>query len=228
MMGAASDNKLFASRLALEILTVVNIPVTGDPQGPTVTIADNIGVVNVQQTPVKLLIPFGPNLTIGQQITFNFQLPGPVLIGTVADVNNPPPPPPAVTKAMLSDSNIPGSWTSIVYDLLNIKPAPSVYAGSGAVEGITSVTFSLTAIGGTPGNTTYFWTGVSTPAKNTLLTPGSYTVAEPAQATKLYVTTWAGGGAGGKNAGAGSSSIGDCCGAGGGAGAAFSLTQFRS
>ena len=222
MMGSVSDNKLFASRLALEILTVANLPLTDSLQGPTMTIADNVGFVDVVQAPVVLLIPYGPNLTLGQQITFNFKAAGPITIGTTPDTSNPPP---SNVTSLLSDNNIPGDWTYIVYDVLNIKAAPNIYPPSsyGVVDGISSVTFTLIAIGGSTSAPTYFWRGSSTPIKNNLLGTGNHDLVVPAQATTLFLTAWAGGGAGGKNGGPESGS--DNCGAGGGAGAAFTLTQ---
>ena len=142
MTGSASDNKLYASRLALEIIGIVNLVGSDNPQGPSMVIPDNVGFVDVLQSPVMLSIPFTSNLILGQQVTFNFRIGGPVLITTAPDTLNPPP---AGTTAVLTDNNIPGTWTSIVYNLLNIKPFPSTYSPTtvGAVEGISSVTFTF-------------------------------------------------------------------------------------
>ena len=228
MVGNASDSKLFASRLALEVLTINNVPASGN-QLPTVNIPDNVGTVNVQQAPIILLIPYGPNLTVGQQINFRFEFPGLVLIGTIADPNNPPPPPPPFTTAVLSDINLAGNYNYVAYNILNIKPPPSVLPpNTGIIEGISSVTFTLFAVGGQMGkDITYFWKGTSVPAKNNLYGPGNYTIAVPSGASSMFVSAWGGGGAGGKNdldfqAGIGVSEAG---GGGGGSSAAFTLTQ---
>lgn len=225
MTGNASDGKLFAGRLALEILTIVNIPFTPG-QAPTVPIPDNVGLVNVQQAPVILQIPFGPNLTLGQQITFVFEVPGFVLISTVPDPANPPAP---GTSALLSDVNLTGQFSSIAYNVLPIKPSPNVFPpNTGAVEGISSVTFTLIAIGGSPNNISYFWRGASVPSKNNIYTPGNHSIPVPAQATTMFITAWAGGGAGGKNDKSFNPFNGgarDVGGGGGGGGAAFTLTQ---
>ena len=221
MVGNASDSKLFVSRLALEVLTITNQP-------SPVTIPDNVGTVNIQRAPVILLIPYGPNLTIGQQITFRFEFPGPVLIGTVADPNNPPPPPPPSTNAILSDVNLSGQYTYLAYNILNIKPpASSLPPNTGIVEGVSSVTFTLFAIGGTSNNIIYYWRGTSVPAKNNLYGPGNYTIPVPSGASSMLITAWGGGGAGGKNdlsfeIGVGVSEAG---GGGGGSSGAFTLTQ---
>lgn len=223
MTGTGSDNKLFASRLILEVLGIVDLPITPDLQGPSMIIPNNVGFVDVLQTPVTLLIPFGPNLTIGQQITFNLQVPGPVLISTPPDPENLPPP---QASSVLTDNSLPGAWSSIVYDLLNLKPSPTIYppATVGIRVGVASVTFTLTAISGGPSNPTYLWRGLGTPSQSTLLTPGSHTLTVPAQATTFYLTAWSGGGAGGRNGGpTGDGS--DCCGGGGGAGAGLTLSQ---
>lgn len=227
MIGAASDNKLFASRLVLETLTIANIPPDGNLQGPSVIIPDNVGFVNVEQAPIILLIPFGPNLTLGQQITFSFGIQGPVLIGTTPDPNNPPSP---GTFGILSDSNIPGTWSSIVYNLLPIKPPPSIYPPNsiGAVEGISSVTFTLIAIGGTQGgNISYLWKAISTTSRYSVFLPGTTNISVPPGSTSINIAAWAGGGAGGKSdskfvVGEGASAAG---GGGGGSGGAFTLIQ---
>lgn len=227
MVGNASDSKLFASRLALEVLTISGVLPNGN-QPPTANIPDNVGIVNVQQAPVVLLLPYGPNLSIGQQVTFRFEFPGPVIIGTIGDPNNPPP---ANTIAVLSDNNLPGQYNYIAYNILNIKPpASSLPSNTGIVEGISSVTFSLFGPNVTSKGVTYVWKGISTPAKNNLYGPGNYTIDVPSGASSMFVSAWGGGGAGGKNDLSFSVGVGvsEAAGGGGGSSGAFSLTQATS
>lgn len=226
MLGSASDNKTFVSRLALQILTISGLVGDTDPQGPSMLVDDSAGFVDVQQAPVVLLLPYSANLTLGQQITFNFKAAGPILIKNVIDSSNPPP---KGTKAYLIDNNIPGNWTSIVYNILNIKPFPNIYPPSsiGAIEGISSVVLTLTSYGGNPnGPQAYYWSCTSTPAKSNLLGTGTHNLTVPPNTTMFYLTAWAGGGAGGKNGGPESGS--DNGGGGGGGGAAFTLSQATS
>lgn len=223
MTGAASDNKLFASRLALQTLTIIDIPPDGNLQGPSVTIPDNVGFVNAEQAPIILLLPFGPNLTIGQQVTFRFEVPGPILIATTPDPDNPPP---FNTNAMLQESNIPGTWQAIVFNILPIKPPQNLYpAGSvGIVEGVSSATFTLVSVTFNGTFTTYLWKGVSTPSKGTVFGPGKSTVTVPSGAQNMTIIAWGGGGAGGRNGGPDGDTNSDSAGAGGGSAAGFQIT----
>lgn len=220
MTGNASDGKLFAGRLALEILNVVGFASTG-PLGPTIIIPENVGLVNVQQTPVVLQIPLSVNLTLGQQITFRFEVPGPVLIQAAPPIVNPPN---TITET-LADSMIPGTWSSIVYDILPIAPPMSLYppATVGVVTGVSSVTFTLMAIGGNSTNTNYFWRGTSIPSRNSLFTPGFYVVSVPPGATTATIVAWGGGGAGG--ASVRNSSLNERSGGGGGSAGGFRLVN---
>ena len=187
---------------------------------PSRIIPDDVSIYDVPQAPVILLIPFGPNIRLGHEITFNFEAAGPILIGTAPDPSSPPPP---GTSSVLKIQNTPNEWNSIVFNILpNNLPYPSQPPYIvGSVPGVSSVTFTLIAIGGTSTNQTYFWSGTTTPSK-VYTTPGITTIPVPVGSTRMTIAAWGGGGAGGKN---GQNWFGNAGGGGGGSSGALSLTQ---
>lgn len=191
--------------------------VDSQQQVPTIIVPTDVSDYTVDQAPVSLLIPFGPNLNLGHQITFYFNVASPVLIGVIPDPANPPP---SGSTATLSDNST-GNWSSIIYNPLPLSliPTPS---SMGVVNNVASVTFTLTAIA--QNQSAYFWKGESIFNQYKAFPPGSYTIPVPPGTSTMKIAAWGGGGAGGKNSQTQDHQA-ERAGAGGGAGAAFLLVQ---
>ena len=201
MTGAASDNKLFASRLVLEtlIINAGNFPPVppGNPQGPTLTLPDNVGVVDVEESAV-IIIPIPPNITIGQQITFNFISGTFFAITGRPDPDNPPPVP--VVIIIRDSRGSPSSGNFIVYSLLDLSPPRNLYPNTPfiLVKNTVSTTLTVTSITQLPGGPlTVTFTSTSVPGESRVLQPGITTTSVPAGTKSVQVTLWAAGGAGG-------------------------------
>lgn len=226
IIGAASDDKLFAGRLVLGIFPPVNPinnpPPPNQPAGPVVFIPDGIGVVDVEETAV-LVFPFRENMIIGQQITFNF-INGLFFVITTQRESDVP----GYVTSVLRDLRVNRGkpFPSIVYSLLDINPPRNVYpneVSSGAsAKNTTSVTFTLTRIDGIvdPPSVVLTWTAVSIPGESQLINPGTTTLNVPSGTTTVRIIMWAAGGSGGPFTDLGKGSL---AAGGGGAGGATIL-----
>lgn len=224
LTGAASDAKLYAGRLTLSTLTIIDLPLN-PPLGPVVNIAADVGFVNVEQAPTQLFLPTGLIVTPGQQVTFRFEAPGPTLISLPPSTL-----PPNITFS-LQDTSLPssGKFTAIVYTPLGFRPSPSIYnaPSTGFIINAASVMFTLYRE--TRGNNiNYIWKGVTTHRLPLTFGTGQVSILVPEGATSITILATGGGGAGALPVFVGQSQIGDAifylAGGGGGSAGTFLLT----
>lgn len=204
-IGAASDNKLFSSRVVVEPLVVRFVPEDGvnqGPLGPSMIIPDNVGVVTVKNTPVQIFIQFSATSTVGQKLTIILVALDYVQLSFVGDNANPPP---ANYRSVLQDTSLPSEaqYAAIIYSKTIVAPPPAIYPPNpniGVVSGVSQVEITLIEkTTGTDGDVTFVWQAVPTPAPGLFFGPGNFTVPIPSGATQALISAAGGGGGGGLN-----------------------------